>query len=254
MSSATIALRPLALPTEHGGWGFLFEPLVLALIVAPSPGGAFVALAFMAGFLARQPLKLALQDLLRGKCYPRTRWCWRFALGYSFAAVAALAGAIAIAGPSLLLPLALAAPLGLVQIAFDAKNRSRALLPELAGATAMSSSAAAIAIAAHASMALAATLSALIIARSLPSITYVRTLLTRAHGKEASSGPALALHALAVVAAGSFAPLAATLAMAVLLGRAAYGLTHAVPPAKQVGWTEIAFGTLTVALLAAAFL
>src|ERR1044072_2044638 len=38
-------LRPLALPTEHGGWGFLLEPLVLAMIVAPSWIGALICAA-----------------------------------------------------------------------------------------------------------------------------------------------------------------------------------------------------------------
>src|SRR5947209_15528656 len=55
-------LRPLALPTEHGGWGFLLEPLVLAMIVAPSWCGALICAAGVCGLLTRQPLKLAMQD------------------------------------------------------------------------------------------------------------------------------------------------------------------------------------------------
>src|SRR6185436_6956547 len=80
-----VPLRPLALPSEHGGWGFLLEPLVLGLLVRPSLAGSLIALAFVFGFLARHPLKLALQDLLRGKSYPRTRWCWLFACSYAAA-------------------------------------------------------------------------------------------------------------------------------------------------------------------------
>src|SRR5215212_11211122 len=88
-----VALRPLALPTEHGGWGFLFEPIVLGLAVAPSWSGVLVAIAFIFGFLTRQPLKLALQDALREKWYPRTRWCWMFAIAYAVAALTAIAAA-----------------------------------------------------------------------------------------------------------------------------------------------------------------
>ena len=78
-----VSLRPLALPAEHGGWGFLLEPIALGLAVRPSWGGALIAIAFACGFLTRQPLRLAMQDRLRGKSYPRTRWCWTFAAAIS---------------------------------------------------------------------------------------------------------------------------------------------------------------------------
>ena len=35
-SPRSISIRPLAVPNEHGGWSFLLEPIVLALVVAPS--------------------------------------------------------------------------------------------------------------------------------------------------------------------------------------------------------------------------
>ncbi|HVR37562.1 MAG TPA: YwiC-like family protein [Thermoanaerobaculia bacterium] len=247
------AFRPLALPTEHGGWGFLFEPLVLGLAVAPSWGGALIAVAFIFGFLTRQPLKLALQDAMRGKSYPRTRWCWMFAVAYSLAALIALASAIAISGITIVIPIGLVVPLGLTQVLYDANNRSRALLPELAGAAAMSSSAAAIAIAGHMRLLTAFALAGIIAARSLPSIVYVRTLLQRAHGKVAASWPAIALHALAILFVASFAPKLAIVAMVLLFARATWGLARPVPPAKTIGWREIAWGFVTVALAAAGF-
>src|SRR4051794_36912704 len=55
---------PWALPPGHGGWGFLLEPLVRAMIVAPSWCGAMICAGAVCGFLTRQPLKLAMQDLL----------------------------------------------------------------------------------------------------------------------------------------------------------------------------------------------
>lgn len=247
------ALRPLALPTEHGGWGFLFEPILLALFVAPSWRGLLVAAAFILAFLVRQPLKLALQDAMRGKRYPRTPWCWAFACSYLFAAAVMLGLSVASAGLAVLIPIGLVAPLGLTQILYDASNRSRALLPELAGAAAMSSSAAAIAIAGGMRLIPAFVLSAIVIARAIPSIVYVRTLLTRAHRKTAASWPALVLHVLAIAAVGFIAPWPAVMAMTILLLRATWGLTHEPRPAKTIGWREIAFGVVTVALSAAAY-
>lgn len=252
-NTARPALRPFALPTEHGGWGFLLEPLLLGLLVRPSFSGAFIALAALLGFLTRQPLKFALQDALRGKSYARTRYCWMLAAGYALGAAAMLAAAIATGRPMLVVPFGLVAPLAITVVLYDANNRSRSPFPEFAGAAAMSSTAAAIAIAGGMRMMPAFALSGLIIARSLPAIAYVRTLLMRAHGKSAASWPALALHVVAAFAVATFAPLLAVVAMVVLLVRAAWGLAHPPSRAKTIGWTEIAFGALTVLLIAAGY-
>lgn len=247
------ALRPLALPTEHGGWGFLFEPLVLALIVAFSGGGLLIAGAFISGFLARQPLKLALQDAIRGRTYPRTRWCWIFAVSYGVAALAFLAAAVAVSGPIVLVPIGLAAPLGLTQILYDANNRSRALLPELGGVVAISSSAAAIGLAGGMRLVPALALSGIMIARSIPAIAWVRTLIKRSHGKDAAGWPSILLHFAAVGVVLAIGPTLAAIAMALLLLRAIWGLMHEVPPAKKIGWREIAWGVVTIALVAAGY-
>ena len=244
------ALRPLVLPTEHGGWGFLLEPLVLGMLVKPSLGGLLIALAALFGFLTRQPLKLAMQDALRRKTYPRTFWCRLFAVTYLTLAAISITGALAISGWRLAIPFAAVAPLALVTLLADARNRSRRLLPELSGSIAMASTAAAIGLAGGLSLIASFSLMALIILRGIPSILYVRTLLTRAHKQVASSVPALIAHVVAVplaYIAGSLFAVAATVA---LLARAAWGLTHDVPRAKTVGWREIAWGTVTVVLFA----
>ncbi len=244
------ALRPLALPIEHGGWGFLLEPIALGLLIAPSWGGALLSVAAVFAFLARQPLKLALQDALREKSYPRTPYCWMFASAYLLAAAVGLTASVAIAGPAMLIPLGLVAPLALTQVLYDAHNRGRALLPELSGAASMASVAAAIAIAGRMRIVPAFAVAGILVARSLPAIVYVRTLLQRAHGNAAASWPAIAMHALAVIAIASFAPRFATAAMVVLLIRAIWGLTHEPPRAKTLGWREIAWGAITVGLAA----
>jgi len=251
-------LRPIALPTEHGGWGFLLEPLVLSMIVAPSWIGALICVASICGFLTRQPLKLAMQDLVRGKRYPRTKWCAIFASSYAAGAFVAVTAAIAFGGWCIAILFAAVAPLAIVNIVFDARNKSRALLPELTGPVAMASSAAAIAIAGGERMAVAVALMTLLVLRGIPSVVYVRTLLTRAHGKPASELAPLTLHALAIVIALAlwrigFAPLAAAIVLAILLARATYGLTHDVPPAKTIGWRETAFGALFVCVTGVAY-
>jgi len=239
-----VALRPLALPSEHGGWGILLEPVAIGLLVAGSWSGALISVAAVFAFLARHPLKLALQDAIRGKSYPRTHYCRLLAAAYLLSAALALAGGVAIGGIGILIPFAFAAPLGLIQVLYDARNRSRELFPELSGVTAMSSVAASIAIAGGMHLAPAFALAGIVLARSLPSIVFVRTLL---HG--GSVWPAIAMHVVAVIGIVIFAPPLAAVAMIVLLLRAIWSLMQPPAPAKTIGWREIAYGAITVALV-----
>lgn len=245
LQTRPIALRPLALPSEHGGWGFLCEPILLGLLVAPSWSGALIALAAVFGFLARHPLKLALQDLVRGKSFVRTVYCRALAAGYLLVAASALTSAVAMSGARILIPLALVAPLAIVQIVYDANNRSRELLPEISGAIAMASVATAIALAGGVA---AYALAGVLIARFVPAILYVRALLGRLPVRIA-----LAMHVAAVVAVAAYAPLLGAVAMIVLLLRAVWGFTYEPPPAKTIGWREIVFGIVTVVLVAASY-
>jgi hypothetical protein len=232
-----LALRPLAIPNEHGGWGFLFEPIVLAALAAPSLAGALVAAAAIAAFLARHPLKLAAADVVRGRRYPRTTACAQIAAAYALTALVAIVAATLITSARILVPLAIAAPFGLVQLAYDAKNRGRAAMPELAGAIAMGGVAASMALVSHAP-AFAAALWLLSICRSLPAILYVRALLGRGNG-------AIVAHVIAVFAAAllwraQLAPFVAVLALVVLLGRALVPPSR--PAAKSIGIAELFWG------------
>jgi len=249
LSSAVprVIIRPLALPVEHGGWGFVIEPAVLALLVAPSWAGLLIGIAAMAAFLARHPLRLAAGDWMRRRRYPRTIVCERLALAYGIAAIAAMAIAFAFTNARILLPFAIAAPLGLAQFAFDVRNRGHATAPEIAGAVAAGATAASIALAGGRSMTLAAILWLLTILRSVPAIVFVRAAL----GKGRRS-IAIILHLAAVVIAivlwqQHLAPVAVILAMVLLLGRAL--ITKRNEPPRTIGMRELAFGAITVVLI-----
>lgn len=244
----TVSLRPLALPAEHGGWGFLFEPMLLGLLVAPSWSGVLVGAAALFAFLARHPLKLALQDVTRGRSYPRTRYCRALAAVYLFGGALSLTSAVMMSGARVLIPLALVVPLALTQVLYDAHRRERELLPELSGAAAMASIAAAVAIAGAMRIVPAFGLAGIIVARTLPSILYVRAMLGRM-----PAWPSIALHVTAIACVALFAGPYAIAAMVVLLLRATWGLSHEPPRAQTIGWREIVFGALTVALAAIAY-
>lgn len=256
-----VSLRAVALPAEHGGWGLLAEPLVLALVLAPSWAGCGIALGCVAAFLLQHPLKLALSDLRRRARYPRTGLALRVATGYAIAAAFGLAAAAAFAEGPFWAPLLLAAPLAALQLAYGARNRGRSLAAELAGATALAASAPAILLAANGATVDAAVIWALLAARSAGSILYIRARLRRDRGLGGSAaGPvgAQAASAAGVVALAAFgyAPWAAAVAFVLLLARAGWGLSpwHAVVRPRTVGFQELGYGAATTALVALGFL
>jgi hypothetical protein len=239
-----------------GGWGLVFEPVVLGLLLAPSFAGFYLALSAVALFLARQPLTLLM--LNRKRDSPRTALAKRFATLYLAISVASFIAALVFAQFSFVMPLLIAAPFGNMQLAFDWRGRRRVLVAELSGAMAISSLATAIALCGGWSSPAAFALWAIMIARAVPAILYIRALLGRLHNKQASSLPLWAAHVLGVVTVallfrGGLAPRLAIAAMMVLTLRALIAFASARRfrlTAMKLGFSEIAFGALTVSAFA----
>ena len=250
-----IQLKSVALPSEHGGWGFLFEPILLGLLVAGSVSGLILSAAMLSAFLIHQPLKLALKDRLKGRYLPRTAWAERFVAGYSLIAIVLL-GIIGFkSDPLFVVPLLLALPFLLTQIYFDARNQSRTLIPELCGAVALGSMVSAVAILGGRTLSAALPLWLIVGSRSIPSILYVRTRLKLEHGKPICPYPTWIAHSVAlsiitIMVAAHVIPMLVLGAFALLFVRALVGLsTYRKPrPAKQIGLLELAYGLLCVAL------
>ena len=249
--------KAVALPAEHGGWSFVAEPAILGLALAPSAAGACLALAALAAFLARHPLRLLLMDGHRAVRYPRTALAEGVFAGYAGLASLLVALALTLSPAPFWPPLLAAAPIGLVALAFDALGRSRDVVPETAGAVALGASATAIALAGGAPASLAWGAWALLALRAVSSVLYVRARIRLDRGLAAGPRVALAGHALALAAAAGlarsdWAPWLASAAFLVLLGRAAWGLSpwrRRVRP-QALGYQELGYGVLTLALLA----
>ena len=92
-------------------------------------------------------------------------------------------------------------------------------------------------------------------ARSLPAILYVRARVARLHRRAVSALPMLTAHLCAVVVAAllyrvGLVPRLALLVMIILLVRAVIGFVRFQrATAKQVGFSEIVFGAMTVLAL-----
>jgi hypothetical protein len=248
-----VRLKAIALPPEHGAWGFLLEPIVLGLLVAPSLAGWCLALAVVGAFLIRHPLKLAVTDWQRGKRYARTALAERVLLAYGALTVIGLALAVALAGWAIMLPLFMALPLVLTMLASTIQNRGRDLIPELAGASALAVTASGIALAGDTSAQTAFALWAILSARDLPSILYVRARLRLEKERPFSWALVFLANVIAVIAVLALvlldlAPLLALLALLILFVRALYGLSpyRRRVRTQTIGFLEIAYGLLVV--------
>jgi 4-hydroxybenzoate polyprenyltransferase len=255
-SSPDIRWRTIALPVEHGGWGFLIEPILLGLLVAFSPAALALSLSAVGVFLIHQPLKTALKDRLNGRRYLRTRWAERFALGYGLVSLLGFILALLTSSFSFWLPLLLAVPFAVIQLAYEARGRGRELLPEIGGALALGATAPAIWMASSGTFVTGLLLWLLLALRIVPSLLYVRVVLRQVRGKPASAFPPLAAHLVAgfimvLLWLAEWINGFALLAIVVLFLRAAYRLSRKQPvPAKVIGIQEMVFGLCYVLLLA----
>ncbi len=251
--AAKINLKQISLPTEHGSWGFLFEPIVVALAIGPSFSGLAIAVMTIGAFLARQPLKVLIIDRLGQKNSARARAAVNFLILFSAISAAGFASTLYLTGIRPLMPFILVLPFAAVQIYFDGSRKSRGLLPELLGGVSISASSAAIMLAGGASVFAAAAIWILMIARLIPSIIYIRNRLRLEKGKRHSFSQPVAFHSAAFIAVVVLAyyggvPWLAVAAMAILLFRTVNGLSASRKKLKamQIGVLEVVYGAVTV--------
>lgn len=247
-----VRLKGIALPNEHGSWGFLFEPLVASFAVAFSPGAIWISLLVIGAFLTRQPLKVLLNDWIAKRNLPQTEAALKFTLLFGAVFLIGLIGCWFFVEPKSFYPFLFIVPLAIYQIYCDASKQTRQLIPELTGAIAISSSAAVIALAGGWNLLNAYILWAIFAARLIPSILYVRSRLRLEKGKDFLLVPVIAAHFIAVGAVGMFAGngLASKLTFGmfvILLIRAFWGLSpfRKKVKAMRIGVWEVIYGTLT---------
>ena len=255
-----VNLKSIALPTEHGGWGFLAEPILLGFLVALSWQGLLLSIAVVSLFLLHQPLKIALKDNLKRRRVPRTQWAERFVTVYGAIGMTLVLLLIAVNGIGFLAPMIAGSIFALVQVFYDARNQSRELLPELCGAIALASTASSMALLANWQTMPALMLWLILSARALTAIVYVRVRLRMAYGKAPNGSFVLGLHLFVtgiftMLAFYNWIPFLVVVAMLILTVRAFKGIlfpaVHVTP--KVIGFTELAFGIMYVLVVAVGY-
>ncbi len=247
-----IRVRSVALPVEHGSWGFLFEPIVAGVAVAPTPASVWVTILVIGAFLMRHPLKVIFAGGKARLGSPQTKLALKFVGIFATVFCAGVIGSILYARPESFLPFALVLPLAAYQIYCDATRNSRQLSAEIIGSIAISSSIAVIALEASWEAPKAYALWAIVVGRLIPSILYVRNRLKLEKGKSYSSNIPIAAHiaALAMVLVlagfgiGSYLP---AVVFGVLLARSTVGLSSMRKKVKamKIGIWEVIYGALT---------
>jgi hypothetical protein len=194
--------RAVAVPSEHGGWGLTLEPVLLGLLIAPSIAGAALGVAAFVAFLVRTPLKLIAVDLRHHRWLDRTRLARRIALAELAVMGAMVIVAVSRAGWTWLVPVAVAAPLVVIELWFDVRSRGRRLVPELCGSIGIASVAAVIVVASGDAGSLAAGAWLVLAGRAVGAIPFVRTQIMRLRRGEASTRSTDAAQVAAVLIGG----------------------------------------------------
>jgi hypothetical protein len=211
-------------------------------------------------FLIRHPAKLFWRNRHRLDVSPRFRVAGGFAVLYAAIALVGFAVAAGVSGWKPLLPFVILSPLLVLYAAYDVSNRGRRLLPELAAPMGLAAAAPAIALTGGWEWDSAWALWAILQARAVPSILYVRARLRLERGARIDRRPSAWAHVAAVATVAwlwwiRLAPLLAVAALVALLARSIRGLSARRTPAraKQIGFAELAYGLVYAAAAALGF-
>lgn len=255
-------IRSVALPSEHGGWGLTLEPCLLGLLIRPSVPGLLLGLATFTAFLWRTPAKLLVVDLRRHRMLHRTRLAAALTIVEGALIAGLVIAAIATATPSFAWwapPLA-AVPFVAIEASYEVRSRGRRLVPELAGAVAVSAITPAILGLGGGSARVGVAAGLLIVARAVASIPWVRDQVMALRGRstdEAGRYRAAQWALVIAVAAVTISPatwLGAVWVAAIVALQRSWQRSFATvdPPitAKVIGMRQMALGLMVVAATA----
>lgn len=253
--------RTVVMPTEHGSWGFILEPILLGLLLAPGFASLMLSLAFFSAFLLRQPFKLYWKDKRAGRHVPRTDSAAYF--GILFASIMLLTGALSLRWMSsslFVLPLVLALPLLAIQLSYDLKDKSRNLVAELYGVLATGTFAASLVLIQGSALSLAFGIWLALAIKGVTAVLYVRARLRLEHNVPVNrwyswGGHLFSVFVTLIAFVANLLPLTAILAMSLLTLRAGIGLSslRKARPPKVIGIQEMIYGFSFVLLLAAGY-
>lgn len=196
------SIRNVALPIEHGGWAFVYEPILLGLLLVPSVAGFFLGVAGLGIFLLYQPTQIPLKDRLKGKRYPRTAWAERFVALYGMLAIGSLLLTSLTARSQFWIAIVLAIPFAGLQMLLVVRGRVREAITEISGAVSFAGLTPAILLASGGDLSYALAMWLVPISRAVTSILYIRVRLRRSRGDAVNRIIPLAAHGMGILMLG----------------------------------------------------
>lgn len=250
--------KAVAFPREHGSWGFVFEPLVLSLIVAFSPAGLQIAIASFLAFLAHQPVRIILRKAA-SKALKKNAVIF---LGiYFFAASFCMFGVIKKTDIHLLFPLAIVLIFMLYFLYLETVNSARNVYAELIGPVAIDLIALTIVLIDGWAVPSAVAFFIVLLNRSVPTTFFIHERLNKLKHHKVNIKriyyiSVAGLIAVIVLAVVDLVPFLSVVAVLLLLVRVITGFAKFAEKltVKQIGILEFIYGALFVIITAAGYL
>ncbi|MBD3225198.1 MAG: hypothetical protein GF313_10745 [Caldithrix sp.] len=246
----------MVLPREHGSWGFVLEPLFIALIIGFTWDGFLLGISAVLAFLAHQPMLNALNAGQKYKSFALT-----LAATLSILALAGLSVFMAQSNIVTVIPLIVALSVMVVYFFLEILGFDRKLYTRMIGASAMGLVAMSILLAAGWQLPLALGVLAVILSRAISTTIYIRARLQLQKGNNAYVKPshwthALILPVMVILAVNQLIPWLAALAVTILCIRAYGGLSRFRQKltVKRIGMYEFVYGMQLVILTVAGYI
>ncbi len=251
-------LSKIALPKEHGAWGFVLEPLLLSLIVAYTLDGLLIAVATFFMFLSNQPLKILTTKSATKKIKSASKYLLLF---YFFLSIILLLYPLFNAEFHSLIPFYIAVVILLVYKYAVFSSLSRNLFVELLPIFSMTLIATSIVMIDNSFSTNPIIFTLLLLSRAVPTVIYINAKVKWAKGVKFSVLPTHIANIgfLLFIIYSSFNNLlpmlsilgAFMLAVRSGIGFSRFSFTNSV---KQIGVAEFVYGFLFVAINGIAFL
>ena len=248
-------LKLIALPREHGAWGYVLEPLILGLLAAFSVKGLYLAFGALLAFLAHQPVRIYFSAQQNTK-----KASLLFLLMYGIPAVLFFALFIYKTNPLYFLPFTLAIVFMLIYLFMELAGFGRKMVTHMIPPTAIDLIAVSIVLVSGWELLETAAFLVLLSSRAHPTTFYVRAKLRRREDKEYYKVLAVAVHLLSLCMASllvylKIMPGLALIAVFLLFIRAVIGVyfNKTVMTPKQIGIREFIYGALFVFISAAGY-
>ena len=245
-------LSKVALPKEHGAWGFVLEPLLLSLIVAFTINGMLLAFTTFFMFLTTQPLKIITTRSASKKFKSVAKVVLFF---YLITSITLLLFPLFNTEIYLLIPFFVAVIILLIYKYAEFSNLSRNLFVELLPIFSMTLIATSIVMMDNSFSINPIIFSVLLLSRAVPTVFYINAKVKWVKGFKFSVLPTHLLNAgfLIFIIYASFnnlLPMLSILGILMLAIRSIIGFSkfNFTKTVKQIGVAEFIYGSLFVVI------